>query len=166
MNRFVNRLKQQLNTLARHPEIGKIKSQTAKTIHRASIPIPLSGVLIQTALVQAQLEDVQKIKVTIDGGYLHIRGEVRKWMVKVPFTLALKPSEAHERTVAFLIHEMTPSLNERIKQHIFHRPPYLRYEEKQIFLDLNQIEVIRNFKQGTIKNLEINGDKLWVRIGI
>lgn len=166
MNRFVDRLKKQLNTLARHPEIGKMRAQTARTIHQASIPIPLSGVLIQTALVQAQLEDVQKIKVTIGDGYLHIRGEVRKWMVKVPFTLALKPSEAHGRMVSFFIHEMTPSLNERIKQHVFHRPPYLHYEEKQIFLDLNQIEVIRNLKKGAIKQMEIKGDKLWVKIGI
>lgn len=166
MKQIINRLKNQLDSLARHPEVQKLKTHTEKALYRASIPIPLSSKMIQTAIVQAQVEDVQKIRVRIREGHLHISGEARKWMLKLPFSLTLRPSHAHGRTIAFFIQEMNPILNEKFNQHLFNRPPYLQYENQQIFLDLNQIEAIRKIRKGSVKQMEIRGETLWIKIGV
>lgn len=163
---FVYRLRKKLDRIVRHPEFRKLQESAGKKLSHAYIPIPLTAKMIQAALVQAQIENVQKLNVTIKNSLLYIQGEARKWMIKIPFSLVLQPSSAHGRTVAFLIREMTPIMNETVNQQIFHRPPYLHYQNKHIFLDLNQLELIRNIKRGSIKQIKIKEDLLWLKIGM
>ncbi|RXT06333.1 hypothetical protein [Ammoniphilus sp. CFH 90114] len=166
MNRFVQQIRRKLNRLAYHPEIRKLKENAGKTWGEAYIPIPITAKMIQTALIQAQIEDVQKIKVTFVTSSLVIQGVARKWLLKVPFTLILQPSSVQGRVVSFVIREMHPIMNEKVNEQIFNRPPHLRYQDKQIFLDLNQLDVIRKIKKGSIKQMEIDGEILWLKVGV
>ncbi|MEW9668684.1 hypothetical protein [Ammoniphilus sp. 3BR4] len=163
---FVYRLRKKLDRIVRHPEFRKLKESAGKTLGHAYIPVPLTAKMIQAALVQAQIENVQKLKVTIHNSLLYIQGEARKWMIKIPFSLVLQPAKVHGRTVAFLIQEMTPILNETVNQQIFNRPPYLHYQDRHIYLDLNQLDLIRSIKRGSIKQMEIKEDLLWLKIGM
>lgn len=166
MTAFFDRIREELQQLAKSAEVEKVKEKASHIIHQAYIPVPLTSSMIQTLIVQAQLDDVQKIKVEIMDQAIRFQGVARKLLLKIPFTILLKPASVQNRILMLTIVEMTPINQNWLNGRIFHHPPHLLFQEGKLHLDLNEFEVIRQLNIGIIKDVEIKDNKVWLKIGV
>ena len=61
---------------------------------------------------------------------------------------------------------VTVPISASMLMRIFHKPPVTTYEEKQIHINLNEIDKVKVIPVGKIKQFSIQDQKLRVKIGL
>ncbi|WP_134701684.1 hypothetical protein [Ammoniphilus sp. YIM 78166] len=159
MSSVVERIKRAFSSLEGLPVIQQaIKSTTA------SVSIPITASMIQATLNQSQLKDFEKIQIQIDDTSLILRGEVRKLMIKVPFSVTLQPVSTQDGKLVFALSRMSPLNASWINQKIFHHPPYLFFKDGLIYLDLEPVKHLEQLQGKFIHHIEIKDGTLWINI--
>ena len=87
-------------------------------------------------------------------------------MLANPIELDVKPVKAEKRTLFFEIVHMKPLNQEWVKSKVLNKPPFMFYKNRNMILDLNEIDQIKAVPIGHIQHVEIKDGKLWIKIGI
>ncbi|MBM7703700.1 hypothetical protein [Metabacillus iocasae] len=166
MASFFNKANEQLMKLLKSENGGLKKAK--KTMNDSGMKIPITSNMM-TRLLKMKTEEHKQLKeltVSFEGSSLCIKGMMNKLFIDIPFEIKLYPIKADKRTLHFHIHYLKPTNAEWLKKRIFHKPPFMLYQQDSFELDLNQMKKISIIPIGTIKHFEIKDEKLWVTIGL
>lgn len=114
----------------------------------------------------ARQNSVQDLAISMQNDLIRFRGVARKLIFNINFEIDLKPIHADKRMLYFQIDRITPINLGWLKSKVFNRPPFLNYKKNIIMIDLNCINKIRDIPVGNVKEFKVNGDKLWVKLGL
>ncbi|MQR85824.1 hypothetical protein GFV16_07825 [Bacillus megaterium] len=157
-------VQRKLNDVISDDVQAKMKEKMAES----GVTVPISASMLMR-IFQKQMtkqDQIQQFSISFQDSYIHVNGIIKKFLVRIPFSIVLEPLEAKERTLLFKIHEMKPLNQNWINYRIFHKPPVTTYEEKQIHINLNEIDKIKVIPLGKIKQFSIQDEKLRVKIGL
>ncbi|SDQ21396.1 hypothetical protein SAMN05216232_1101 [Virgibacillus subterraneus] len=114
----------------------------------------------------ARQNSVQDLSICMQDDLIRFSGVAKKLIFNMNFEIDLKPIHADKRVLYFQIDRITPLNLGWLKSKIFNRPPFLHYKKNTIRIDLNCIDRIRDIPVGNVKGFKVNGDKLWVKLGM
>lgn len=146
--------------------INEVPGTLKEAVSELGVPIPITESMIKKALERAELEDISNLIVYFVDDTLVVEGKTKKLAMSISFSFVLRPQKSSGRQMFFDIVEMKPLNIGWINKKIFTQPPYVTCEENVICLDLNGFDVIKKIPVGTIQSFQIEGDKLWVKIGL
>ncbi|MEW9668708.1 hypothetical protein [Ammoniphilus sp. 3BR4] len=155
MNDFFERVKR---------EVAHLELQTAANGSETFEAVSLTADVLLALLNQFKIQEIQKLDVVISGSSIVVKGEARKLMIKIPFSVSMKPAEVREGKIRFIVKEMSPVNVPWLNQKIFNHPPYVVFEEGCIYLSLKPLDYLQKLKNKTIDHVEIKNDKLMVLI--
>lgn len=157
-------VQRKLNDVISDDVQAKMKEKMAES----GVTVPISASMLMR-IFQKQMtkqDQIQQFSISFQDSYIHVNGIIKKFLVKIPFSIVLEPLEAKERTLVFKIHEMKPLNQNWINYRIFHKSLVTTYEEKQIHINLNEIDKVKVIPVGKIKQFSIQDEKLRVKIGL
>ncbi|MFD1955293.1 hypothetical protein ACFSL6_14205 [Paenibacillus thailandensis] len=145
---------------------GKIIRTAAQTIKEQGGSIPITAAMLQLLLEMKPIEGVEQLKVELADERLTITGKVKRLIVPIPFTIALKPTRTQGRLLHFEVVQFSPADFETVKKKVLTQPPLVSYEQGEACFDLNGLDIVKKVPVGSISSVEIKSDKLWVRLGL
>ncbi|HWO95994.1 MAG TPA: hypothetical protein VNM45_06625 [Bacillus sp. (in: firmicutes)] len=144
--------------------LGKAKERIADK----GITVPLTADMLMRVL-QKQVNEhnhLHTLTVSFPEDQIRFEGTIKKFWLEIPFELEVKPIMTEKRTLFFEIIHMKPLNQEWLKNKVLNKPPFMIYQNKNMILDLNEIDQVRAVPIGHIQHVEIKNKKLWIKIGI
>ncbi|MCA1031368.1 hypothetical protein LCL95_10055 [Bacillus timonensis] len=136
------------------------------TFKDLSIPIPITSNMLLMLFKRVDVEGLSNFDVLIHDEKVCFRGTFKKMLLNIPFQIDLKPVGASERKLSFEICRMKPINVNWINEILFNRASGVSYHNSNVTIDLNEFDQIRNIPIGTIRDVEVKNDKIFVRIGL
>lgn len=129
------------------------------------IKIPIKAEMLLHLLKKNPIQAVSNLDVSFMNQSIIVSGIAKK-VVSIAFYIELMPIRAEGRKLYFDITKMKPINQGWIKKKIFQNTSSISYIEGLVCIDLNEIDLIKAIKFGSIKSIEVKGDRLLVGIGI
>lgn len=166
MNNFLKKTNEKLKDMLNNET--SILDKTKEKLVDKGICIPITSDTLMHILQKQvnQNDKIYNLEIIFQNDFIRISGIAKKLLVKIPFTLDLKPLKSEKRLLYFEVKQIKPLNQEWIKSKVLNKPPLLTYIKGNMKLDLNGVEKIRAISIGNIQSFEIKDRKLWVKIGI
>lgn len=145
-------------------EVAHLELQTVTNGTETLEAVSLTADVLLALLNQFKVPEIYKLDVVISSSSIVVKGEARKLMIKIPFSLSMKPGGLHEGRIRFIVKEMSPVNVPWLNHKIFNHPPYVVFKEGYIYLSLKPLDQLKKMKNKTIEHVEIKNDKLIVLI--
>ncbi|TYR80547.1 hypothetical protein FZC66_09220 [Priestia megaterium] len=145
-----------------------MQTKMKEKIAEGGVTIPITSHMLM-CIFQKQMskqDQIQQFAISFHGDVIHVSGIVKKFLLKIPFEIVLRPLQANQRILLFEIKNMKPTNQKWLNRKIFHKPPVATYENQQIHINLNEIDKIKMIPVGNIKSFIIKDRKLRVKIGL
>ncbi|RBN37735.1 hypothetical protein DMN50_28960, partial [Priestia megaterium] len=110
-------VQRKLNDVISDDVQAKMKEKMAES----GVTVPISASMLMR-IFQKQMtkqDQIQQFSISFQDSYIHVNGIIKKFLVRIPFSIVLEPLEAKERTLLFKIHEMKPLNQNWINYRIF-----------------------------------------------
>lgn len=137
---------------------------------KKAVDLPLNASVFEKILERQSIEGVEDLQVKIEEGLLILEGDtkVKKFGISknIHFTLSLKPVHAEGRALQFELKKMKPLDFSAVHKKIFHKPPFVTYDERVIQIDLNAFDKVKAIPIGYIKEIAIQDEQFIVSIGL
>ncbi|MGP4105743.1 hypothetical protein [Virgibacillus sp. L01] len=130
------------------------------------VNLPISSNLLLRIFEKrlARQNSVQDLSISMQTDLIKFSGVAKKLFFNMYFEIDLRPIHADKRVLYLHIDRITPLNLGWLKSKIFNRPPFLNYKKDTIMIDLNCINRVRNIPVGNVKEFNVSGDKLWVKL--
>ncbi|WP_078410485.1 hypothetical protein [Priestia abyssalis] len=111
-------------------------------------------------------DHLHTLSVSFQEDAIRFEGTIKKFWLAIPFELDVRPVKAEKRTLFFEVIHMKPFNQEWIKNKALNHSPFMSYQNRNMILDLNEIDQVRTVPIGHIQHVEIKKGKLWIKIGL
>ncbi|ASN04508.1 hypothetical protein [Virgibacillus necropolis] len=141
----------------------KLKSMKEKGV---SLPIT-SDMFLWTLQKGINKNDaIRDLNVSFVNGLITISGNKEMPLKSIKFKVGLKPIHAHGRTLKLKLVTAKPVKWNWLNKIILNKPPFIKYNEENIKIDLNCIDKVKAVPIGNILSFEIKDEILWVKLGL
>ncbi|RXT06315.1 hypothetical protein [Ammoniphilus sp. CFH 90114] len=121
--------------------------------------------LLKDLINQVKGQELQDIHVVINDTSIVVTGVARKLMIKIPFSMTMRPVSTERGALAFLVDEMTPVNVPWLNQKVFNHPPYLHFKDGLLTLNLEPLKKMEEFDDMEIQQVDIHDGKIFVVLG-
>lgn len=138
----------------------------ASEINKIGFPIRISADLLKKTIENREINDIEDLMVRFVDDTLVIEGKSKKMLIKIPFKIILRPIYNNDLKIYFSVVKISPIDAEWLKSKILQRPPMLKYDNSNLELDIDALDVIKNIPVGKIRSIKIENQCLIARVGI
>lgn len=147
---------------------GGLLAKAKEKLADKGVSIPLTADMLMRVLQrQVKVHDhLHTLTVSFPEDLIRFEGTIKKFWLAIPFKLDVKPVKAEKRTLFFEVVHMKPLNQEWVKHKVLTKPPFMIYQNRNMILDLNEIDQVKAVPIGHIQHVVIKDGKLWIKIGI
>lgn len=136
-------------------------------ISNLRLPIPISAEMMKK-VIYSKSDEIKDLEIVMYNNKLLISGKIYKKFIvaiPIPFSITLSLYSVENRYVVFKLVKFSPVNIKYINKIIFENLP-IKYNQKKIYIDLNDWDLINKIPIDNIKKIEIKSGKLLVYLGI
>ncbi|MFS0781749.1 hypothetical protein [Bacillus sp. 1P06AnD] len=156
-------MKNRFETVVGHS--ASLKKTILEKISEHSLPIPISQQALQWIL-NHHSDTLDGMHVDLIDEKLVLRGKYRAGIIPVPFELICRPVSADKRILCFYVEQMKPINQEWLRKKVFNSKNGSVYKEGHLYIDCNQMKTIKSLPLGSIKDMYVKKQTLWLKIGV
>lgn len=145
---------------------AEIMINLANALNEFGIHFRVPADMIREIIEGKKMKNMEDLTVYFTEATLVLEWKFVRPPFKIPFTLILQPAFTNGRSIYLTVDKFSPINWVWLKRILFQRPPWLRYRDPYLEINLESLKVFQSVPFGTIKSVRIENRSLLVKIGI